>query len=463
MNNNIAQVFKLTNIIVDFLLLNISFFLAYHLVILSGSVLENINFLNLLITHNLIWFIIASIVNYYEIGKQIAIERKFYRTFRLFLFYYIGINILIVVTKAYFIPPKFLLYFLLFFSLSLIFWKLMTVIYLTRSKKNFKPRGKIVIAGGGDLGTQLMDYIKKSPDVNKEFVGFFDDFKDNCLFPELVIGSVNDCISYSISNKITEIYCALPASENGKIFDIMYEADKHMIRVHIIPDFRHLIQKQIRLNFFGNIPVLDVREEPLENIFNRLNKRLFDFVFSLFVTIFLLSWLIPFIALIIKLTSSGPIFFMQLRSGKNNISFKCYKFRSMYLNDEAQIKQSTVNDSRITPVGKILRKYSIDELPQFLNVLMGKMSVVGPRPHMLEHTNLYSNLIDKYMVRQFLTPGITGWAQVNGFRGETKLTDQMEKRIIHDIWYLENWSLLLDFKIVLLTIANIFKGEENAI
>ncbi len=463
MNNNFAQVFKLTNIIVDFLLLNISFLIAYRLTVNSSSILFNFNYLNLLITHNLLWFIIAAIVNYYEIGKQIAIERKFYRTFRLFVFYYIGINILIVITKAYFIAPKLLFYFLLFFSLSLIFWKLITVIYLTRSKKSFKPKGKIVIAGGGDLGSKLMDYITTNPDVNKEFIGFFDDYLVNCLHPNKVLGLVDECIEYSIKNDITEIYCALPASENGKVFEIMYKADKHMIRVHIIPDFRDLIQKQIRLNFIGSIPILDIREEPLENIFNRLIKRIFDLVFSFIISIFILSWLIPIFAILIKITSPGPVFFTQIRSGKNNINFNCLKFRSMYLNNESNSKQTSRNDSRITPLGKFLRKYSIDELPQFLNVLVGNMSVVGPRPHMLNHTNLYRQIIDKYMVRQFLTPGITGWAQVNGFRGETKIIEQMEKRVSHDIWYLENWSLLLDFKIVLLTIANIYKGEENAI
>lgn len=191
-------------------------------------------------------------------------------------------------------------------------------------------------------------------------------------------------------------------------------------------------------------------------------KRLFDIVFSTLVIVFILSWLTPLMILLIKLESKGPAFFKQERSGKNNRTFRCYKFRSMKPNNYADQIQTSKKDARITKIGAFMRKTSIDELPQFFNVLFGNMSIVGPRPHMLLHTKEYGVSVDSYMVRHFAKPGITGWAQVTGFRGETKTLEAMEKRVECDVWYLENWTFLLDIKIIFLTVWNIFKGEENA-
>jgi putative colanic acid biosynthesis UDP-glucose lipid carrier transferase len=210
------------------------------------------------------------------------------------------------------------------------------------------------------------------------------------------------------------------------------------------------------------MPVLSLRNEPLNEVSNRIRKRLYDILMSSFVTIFILSWMIPLIALLIKLESKGPVFFLQKRSGKDNKPFTLIKFRSMHMTNEAHLKQATKDDSRVTKIGKFLRKTNLDEFPQFLNVLMGQMSIVGPRPHMLKHTQDYSKLLDQYMVRQFLKPGITGWAQINGYRGETKTIKQMEKRVEYDLWYLENWNLWLDSKIVLMTALNMARGEKNA-
>jgi exopolysaccharide biosynthesis polyprenyl glycosylphosphotransferase len=207
---------------------------------------------------------------------------------------------------------------------------------------------------------------------------------------------------------------------------------------------------------------MTLRNEPLENIVNRFVKRLFDIGFSTLVFILFLWWFIPLIALIIKLTSKGPVFFIQERSGIKNKSFNVIKFRTMYVNDDAHYKQATKYDERITPIGKFLRSTSLDEMPQFINVLTGQMSVIGPRPHMLKHTEEYSKIIDKFMVRHLVKPGITGWAQVNGYRGETKEVEDMEGRVRADVWYIENWSFTLDIKIIILTIINLLRGEENA-
>lgn len=193
----------------------------------------------------------------------------------------------------------------------------------------------------------------------------------------------------------------------------------------------------------------------------RAVKRLFDFVFSSVILLLSPLWLLP-IAICVKLSSPGPVLFKQKRTGFMGREFNCLKFRTMRVNNESDKLQATKGDPRITRIGEFLRKTSLDELPQFINVFKGEMSVVGPRPHMLKHTKDYSAIIDKYMVRHFIKPGLTGWAQVNGYRGETKELWQMEKRVEYDVWYIENWNFMLDMKIIFLTLIGIFKGDKNA-
>src|SRR5690606_18316157 len=272
---------------------------------------------------------------------------------------------------------------------------------------------------------------------------------------------VEDCMPFVKGSSIREVYCALPDEAIDKIKVLMREADRELIRFKLVPDVKDYFKKNVLVQLYGHLPVLSPRTEPLENKVNQVLKRIFDVSFSLLVIVFVMSWMTPLMAILIKLESKGPIFFRQLRSGKDNRSFYCLKFRSMRLNGESDSKQAEKNDCRITKIGKFMRKNSIDELPQFFNVLMGDMSVVGPRPHMLQHTQEYSELINEFMVRHFVLPGITGWAQVQGLRGETREDGAMEKRVKADIWYLENWSLLLDFKIVFLTCWQLIVGQDN--
>jgi putative colanic acid biosynthesis UDP-glucose lipid carrier transferase len=212
----------------------------------------------------------------------------------------------------------------------------------------------------------------------------------------------------------------------------------------------------------GNVPVLTLREEPLLSASNRVKKRVFDVVVSIAFLLLVYWWVYLIVATIIKITSPGPVYFKQLRNGMNGKEFTCIKFRSMRVNKDAGKVQATKNDPRKTKFGNFMRKTSIDELPQFLNVLKGDMSLVGPRPHMLSHTKEYSGLIDKYMVRHLVKPGITGLAQVTGFRGETKELSQMEGRVRQDIWYVENWSFFLDIRILFLTFYNAIRGDKQA-
>jgi len=202
----------------------------------------------------------------------------------------------------------------------------------------------------------------------------------------------------------------------------------------------------------GQLLIVNPQEIPLDNFESQFSKRMFDIVFSSLVILLLLSWFLPILAIVLKMNSKGPVFFVQKRTGINNKTFKCLKFRSMKVNSESDIKQAVEGDHRITALGNFLRKSNIDELPQFFNVLFGQMSVVGPRPHMLKHTDQYSELIDGYLVRHYIKPGITGFAQISGYRGETDELWKMERRVQYDMNYLENWNFWWDLKIILMTI-----------
>ena len=329
-------------------------------------------------------------------------------------------------------------------------------------KKKVHLKRRVLILGYTELAKQLATYLTNEG-FNIRIVGFVDDRADasqDNLYP--IYHDLENALSITKDMGVTEVYTTIMPENNPKVYRLMQQADKQLIRFRVVPDFSFFINRPVHIDYLRNIPILTVRLEPLEDILNRFKKRAFDIVFSLLVGVFILSWLIPILGLLIYLESPGPIFFVQQRSGKNNKPFGCYKFRSMRPNTESNSKQATRNDSRVTRIGKFIRKTSLDEFPQFLNVLKGEMSIVGPRPHMLKHTEDYSNLEDQYMIRQFLKPGITGWAQVNGYRGEITELYHIKKRVEYDLWYLENWSLWLDLRIIFLTVYNVFKGEENA-
>ena len=254
----------------------------------------------------------------------------------------------------------------------------------------------------------------------------------------------------------------MPSLSETQIKTIIDFAENNLKTVKFIPSFENLYSKKLKYETYDYVPVLSLRNILLEEPFNKFIKRLFDIVFSLFIIVCVLSWLTPILAVIIKSESKGTIFFRQIRNGYNFKQFYCYKFRSMKINAEADTAQATRNDKRLTRVGTFLRKTSIDELPQFFNVLAGNMSVVGPRPHMVNENEKYLKSIDKFMVRHFIKPGITGLAQVNGYRGEIETQSDIINRIKYDINYIENWSLLLDIKIITLTVFNSLRGEKKA-
>ena len=466
MINRHTTFFKALNLTTDYLILNISMISTYF--IEDRSTLywsTNRKYLPIVLVFNLIWLLSANISGLYEkvLNKDsVKTYQVVIKTYLLFLSFICFTILILIGTEAYFITRQYLFYSLALFGFLLGLWKLIFLIIRKSDRASLLDTRDIIIVGAGRIGFDLYSFFKQNPDAGYNTVGFFDDNPNGISDSKLYLGDTSNCIDYVVSNRVDEIFCTLPVSESKTIERLMLDADKNLIRFKFVPEYFDYSKKPTFIQSFGHIPIISVRAEPLENLLNRSIKRFFDFIFALFIILFIFSWLFPILAILIKFESKGPVFFTQVRSGRDNNPFKCYKFRSMQVNIDSDNRQATRDDKRITKIGSFMRRTSLDELPQFFNVLKGNMSVVGPRPHMIKHTTQYSLLIDKFMVRHFLKPGITGWAQIKGLRGETKTVDAMLQRVEADVWYLENWSFLLDLKVIFLTVRNSLKGEENA-
>jgi putative colanic acid biosynthesis UDP-glucose lipid carrier transferase len=321
---------------------------------------------------------------------------------------------------------------------------------------------KILILGFNDTSKKLASYLEEEG-LNTELVGFIEDENNvHELTNYPVLANINDTIKIAKELSVHEIFSTITPEQNHYIYTLMNEAEDTCVRFKVVPNLSVFLSKPVVVDYIRDLPILALRSDPLEDVANRVKKRILDIIVSSLVIVFILSWLIPILSILIYLESKGPIFFAQLRTGKNLEPFLCLKFRSMKLNNESDLKQATKNDSRVTKIGAFLRKTSLDEFPQFINVFKGDMSLVGPRPHMVKHTNDFSKVVDHYMLRQFLKPGITGWAQINGYRGEIANPDQIKDRVSSDLWYLEHWTVWLDLRIIFLTVFKVFKGDKNA-
>ena len=314
---------------------------------------------------------------------------------------------------------------------------------------------KTIIIGNDESVAELKEFF-----INQKELGYENRMTFKFNKPSDL--NLQECFDFIISRNIDEVYCSASELDESQISSLITFCENNFKILKFISKRGGLLSKKLKTDTYGLSTVQSLREMPLSNDLNTILKRTFDVVFSLFVIVFLLSWITPIIALIIKIESRGPVFFKQTRNGIKFREFTCYKFRSMIENNDADTQQATKNDKRVTKIGKILRKTSLDELPQFFNVLIGNMSVVGPRPHMIKENERYSKTVDKFMVRHFVKPGITGLAQVKGFRGEVETDEDIINRVKYDIYYLENWSLILDLNIVFLTTINFLTGQKKA-
>ena len=450
------KIINLSLIFLDILILNVVFLgVGYFTSFLWWQQNGN-NFYSLIFQFNISWVFLVYSMKYYEVDFYFEpISRKTIRVVS---------NYLLITALIFFSIKKlsnaygFFMFFIIGFFLSILFLRYSFL--LLRKKYVFlkSDRRKVVLIGSGIMTNEIISILQR-PDSGYEFIGRFSDDQDDSTSHKL--GSVQSAIQYAIDHNIVDVFSLVLPYQNIHIKELIRIAEINSIRLRFIPDLKSFFNREIRINVEKNIPIIAFRKEPLEQLSNQVRKRIFDVVFSSLVFIFLLWWLIPIVAIIIKLDSKGPIFFIQVRSGKNGKEFKCYKFRSMFLNNDAESKSTAVDDERITRIGKYLRKTSIDEIPQFLNVLKGDMSVVGPRPHMVKQTEEYSKNVDAYKVRLYLKPGITGLAQVSGLRGELS-HERMIQRLVLDIRYLEEWGFWHDVRIILRTILLMLQGDKNA-
>ncbi len=358
-------------------------------------------------------------------------------------------------------PRKFLLISIGLYMIFLFIERFCIRAYLLHLRSNKRNQKRVLLIGCDQTVSQLFS-ILNTPLYGYDIIGTF--YDGECPYENLAskrIGSIGDIYGWLTKNSnVNEIYGHFPKDQHYIVNMISKFCDNHLIRFYYIPTI-DVFKGNMAFRILEGVPVIARREEPLRNVKNQFIKRTFDIIFSALVLILIFPWMFIIVAIIIKIQSPGPIFFLQERTGLDGKIFKCIKFRSMKVNDDADKVQATADDPRKFPFGDFMRKANIDELPQFINVFVGDMSVVGPRPHMLRHTNEYSKLINRFMVRHFAKPGITGLAQVTGFRGETRYIDQMEGRVKKDIEYIENWTFLLDIKIIFQTVWNMFGKEKG--
>ena len=349
-------------------------------------------------------------------------------------------------------------------------WTLLMVyhILLRLALREMRRRGmnarRVVIVGAGDLAKEVIRRLRVAPWTGIQVVGLYDDnaaLHHKKIEGIRVRGAPASFQKLLRRRRIDELWLALPLRAEQRMKEILHDLRHSTVTIRFVPDIFGFRLIRHSVGEIAGIPIMDLNTTPMIGI-NRIAKAVIDRILAA-VILLVISPVMLAIAIAIRLTSAGPIFFRQRRHGWDGKPIKVYKFRTMVVHQEedGNVTQATRNDPRVTPLGAFLRRTSLDELPQFINVLQGRMSIVGPRPHAMEHNEKYKDLVDAYMQRHKVKPGITGWAQINGLRGETDTVEKMQKRVEYDLFYIENWSLWMDFKIILQTV---FKGfnDKNA-
>lgn len=462
MNKQFERYLRITLAALDLVMLNLLYLICFLVF------RKNIDsyYLNAYILYwaisNVLWLFLSFLLRTYAGKIILSFDTFTKRTIQVYLLWIIFIMFYLFFSRELEISRLFIVSTIINFGFGLVVNRFIYLgIYKYFRNSNYLIK-KVIILGYNDTAKKLAKYFEEDG-INTQLVGYIENeenIQELSNYP--VLANIRDTLQVAKELNIQEIFSTITPEQNKDIYNLMYQSEKECIRFKIVPNLSIFITREVHIEYFGQLPILSLRSDPLDDVGNRIKKRCLDIIVSLFAIIFILSWLIPLLGLLIFFDSGLPIFFKQLRTGKNKKAFYCWKFRSMKPNKEAHIKQATQNDIRITTIGKFLRKTSLDEFPQFLNVFRGEMSLVGPRPHMIKHTSDYSQVVDDYMVRQFIKPGITGWAQINGYRGEINNPEQIEMRVNKDLWYLENWTLWLDIQILFLTVYHIFKLDKNA-
>ncbi len=462
MNQQFERYLQIVLLALDLIVLNVVFFVCQ--IIFTNSLHFNTTdaYFKYLTVANAAWLLLAFFLRTYANTIIFSFESFTKRTIQVFLGWIILILFYLFFFRELTVSRFFILATTASFGLGVIIDKFIYLGILRYFRNSDLLVKKVIILGFNETAKKLAVYFEQDG-LNTQIIGYVEDeenIEELSHYP--ILSNVTDTLRIAKELNVQEIFSTITPEQNKFIYELMYQSEKECIRFKIVPNLSIFITREVHIEYYGELPILSLRKEPLDDIGNRIKKRVLDVAVSSLVTIFILSWLFPLLGLLIFLESGRPIFFKQLRTGKNKKPFYCWKFRSMKVNKDADLKQASRHDNRITFIGKFIRKTSLDEFPQFLNVLRGEMSLVGPRPHMIKHTSDYSKVVDSYMVRQFIKPGITGWAQINGYRGEITNPEQIKMRVNKDLWYLENWTLWLDIRILFLTVYYIFKGDKKA-
>ncbi len=455
---------KIARLLSDLILLNLVFILSAVLAQSWEILLERNYMFILLALLNLVWYFYSNLSGFYNDFFTRRFSTQFFNIIKSSV-----VQVLITIAFIFFVKEdlftrNFIIYLGVFLTIAI---SIRTVIF-KKSLKHLHKKGisvrNLVIIGAGETGKNFKETICDVPEFGYRFIGFVDDETTD----EYYLGKISELDKILKSYQVDDVVIALPEEEASLLDEVIRICNINAVKVHLIPDYFRFLSNRFQVNSIGSFPVITARDEPLEEASRRFLKRSFDIVFSLFVIIFIFSWLFPLIALLIKLNSKGPVFYLQERVGVRDQKFRCYKFRTMRTDmQKVEFRPVTEDDPRVTPIGKFLRKSNIDELPQFFNVLKGDMSVVGPRPHPIPFHNKYSEYFEAIKLRHNVKPGITGWAQVHGYRGDVPDEEENRKRTLqrikYDLWYIENWSFKLDLQIIMMTVWQMITGKTNAV
>lgn len=415
--------------------------------------------LDVILSLIIFWVIGTLLTRNYYINRLPGVLINLLNLTKHFLLYFLVVFVYLEIVHENEVSHPSIFKFALYLYLFMAFWRWLVFSFLKRALRKNKNRIPAVIVGVSVASIHYKAFMDSHPEYGLNILGFFSDKPNDRV---KVLGTYEDFVTYCMQHKVAEIICSVDKVDRGVLNMVLDYSDNYFVSLKIIPDSAGVMGRNLVTTFIEHMPLLALRKNPFDEATNQFLKRGFDIAFSLLVIIFVLSWLLPLLAIVIKIDSTGPVFFVQQRSGIRNKTFRCFKFRSMKTDNNLEFKQATKNDNRVTKVGAFLRKTSLDEFPQFFNVLIGNMSIVGPRPHPLKLTEEYSQKVDKYMSRHLVKPGITGLSQVMGYRGETQDLYLMKMRVRMDRFYIENWSFYLDLKVVWATFLLMLRKDEKA-
>lgn len=450
MKKRYSYLIKPLQIISDLFIINLIVYLIYDK--------SYVNYL-FIIYISCFWLITSYFLNFYQVHRYSSILRIFtllVKQFSIFIlgyFSYFGfLNIDETISNQF--------QFLVKIFLIITFFKYLWFVLLKKYRSKGNNNRFVIVVGFDQSSKNLIKLFEKKANLGYKFLGFFDKKKYN---NKKYLGNFKSSFEFINSTEVDEVYCSVASLSKDEIKEMNKFCLNLEVDMKLIPEGNEFYSKSQKIEYYDDsLAVLDIKKLPFNSNENFYLKRVFDIILSLLVCFFIFPWLIPILYILIKFESRGPLIFKQPREGLNGEHFICYKFRSMRMNNMANKIHATKDDNRITKIGSFLRKTSIDELPQFLNVLKGDMSIVGPRPHLESLSIEYQKVVEDYLKRHIVKPGITGLAQVSGYRGEVIKNSDIKNRVRLDIFYIENWSFFLDIKIIIKTFFTMFSKEEKA-